>query len=194
MEPIVTVSPSDDLDFVVGGGPAVVHVRNVSIQNVIYKVKTTAPDCYLVKPQQGLLQPGQEVEVNISFKNSHLSNPTNGKFQIQAASWQSEEVRDIGAALAGTPSRVQRVLEGRVLSKVTAVPSSSSICGVVSPVQSKLQKLQLESEKASLELQLNNLQASVSVLESEAEYSALYLALVLVLGWLVGSYLPFLLS
>ncbi len=191
MEPIVTVSPSDDLDFVVGGGPAVVHVRNVSLQNVIYKVKTTAPNWYLVKPHQGLLQPGQEVEVSISFKNSHLSNQTNPKFQIQAASWPSEQVRDIGTALAGAPATVQRVLEGRVLSQVEAMSSSRPACGVV---QFKVQKQQLESEKASLELQLKNLQASVSVLESEVEYSPLYLILVLVLGWLVGSYFPFLLS
>lgn len=191
MEPIVTVSPSDDLEFVVGGGPAVVNVRNVSLQNVIYKVKTTAPDWYLVKPHQGLLQPGQEVEVSISFKNSHLANPTNPKFQIQAASWPSEHVRDIGTALAGAPARVQRVLEGRVLSKVEAAPSSRPVCGVV---KLKVQKQQLESEKANLELQLKTLQASVSVLEPEEEYSPLHLTLVLVLGWLVGSYLPFLLS
>lgn len=190
MEPIVTVCPSDDLDFVVGGGPAVVHVRNVSIQNVIYKVKTTAPDCYLVKPYQGLLQPGQEAEVSISFKNSHLSNPTQAKFQIQAASWSSEHVRDIGTALAEAPIRLQRVLEGRVLSEPIEVPSESPAGGVI--VQLKLRKTQLESEKASLELELRNLQASESVLESE-KYSILYLALVFVLGGLVGSYFPFIL-
>lgn len=196
MEPIVTVSPSDELDFGVGAGPAVVLLRNVSAQNVIYRVKTTAPERYLVKPHQGVLSPGQGVEVNISFKPSDFP-PTNAKFQIQAACWDSGPVPDIAAALAKAQIRVQRVLQGRVMtspSTAQQVPSLRPSSGVRSPVSLMTQKQQLESEKASLELELKALQASVLRPEPQAEYSLLYLALVLVLGWLIGGYLPYALS
>ena len=194
MEPIVTVSPSDELDFVVGAGPAVVHLRNVSAQNVLYRVKTTAPGRYLVKPHQGLLPPGQEVKVYISFTPSDSPSTTNAKFQIQAACWDSGPVPDLAAALAKAQVRVHRVLQGRVVTRSSStlqVSPTKPSYGLWPPVSLRVQRQQLESERTNLERQLKALQASALEPEPEAEYSLVYLALVLALGWLIGRYLPY---
>lgn len=191
MEPIVTVSPSDELDFV-DGGPAVVRVRNVSRQNVIYKVRTTAPEWYLIKPHQGLVRSGQEVQVNITIKKNNEDAAARAKFQILAASCDSEKVSDVAGALEVAPSKVNRVLQ------VRKPPSSRPSSLTLSPASAPLitQKQQLETEKHTLEQQLRHLQAWTPApeRETEAEYSALYLVLVLVLGCLVGRYLPFALA
>jgi hypothetical protein len=46
---------------------ATLTITNVSNGNVAYKVKTTAPKAYVVKPNQGIIEAGQKVEVEISF-------------------------------------------------------------------------------------------------------------------------------
>jgi hypothetical protein len=35
--------------------------------NLAYKIKTTAPKAYVVKPNQGIIEPGQKVEIDIAF-------------------------------------------------------------------------------------------------------------------------------
>jgi MSP (Major sperm protein) domain len=45
--------------------------------NVAYKVKTTAPKAYVVKPTQGILEPGQKVEIDIAFVPVPVINCTN---------------------------------------------------------------------------------------------------------------------
>ena len=42
-------------------------ITNVSSANVAYKVKTTAPKAYVVKPNQGIIEARQKVEIEIAF-------------------------------------------------------------------------------------------------------------------------------
>jgi len=46
---------------------ATLTITNVSTGNVAYKVKTTAPKAYVVKPNQGIIEARQNVEIEISF-------------------------------------------------------------------------------------------------------------------------------
>ncbi len=42
-------------------------ITNVSNGNVAYKVKTTAPRFYVVKPNQGILDRGQKITIDITL-------------------------------------------------------------------------------------------------------------------------------
>ena len=46
---------------------ATLTITNVSAGNVAYKVKTTAPKAYVVKPNQGIIEARQNVQIEISF-------------------------------------------------------------------------------------------------------------------------------
>lgn len=61
-----------------------IFLKNVSNTNVIYKIKTTAPKSYFVRPNQGILSPGEQKEVSIIMQAID-KNPgaTGHKFQIQ---------------------------------------------------------------------------------------------------------------
>jgi hypothetical protein len=45
----------------------------VSNGNVAYKVKTTAPRFYVVKPNQGILDKGQKINIDITLIASQVS-------------------------------------------------------------------------------------------------------------------------
>ena len=49
---------------------AYLHITNVSNASLAYKVKTTAPRFYVVKPNQGILDRGQKIVIDISLIQS----------------------------------------------------------------------------------------------------------------------------
>lgn len=88
-EQVLIIEPQHELTFV---GPfttavsAVMTLRNPSDRKVCFKIKTTAPKRYCVKPNSGVIDPRQTVQVTVSLqpfeydpqeKNRH-------KFMVQA--------------------------------------------------------------------------------------------------------------
>ena len=47
--------------------PQIIKMSNNREVQVAYKVKTTAPEHYRVKPTVGLIEPGQDVEVSVQL-------------------------------------------------------------------------------------------------------------------------------
>ena len=60
-------------------------LKNVSAGNVAYKVKTTAPKRFMVRPSTGILVPSESVDVQVVLHplSSYPSGNTDG-FQVQA--------------------------------------------------------------------------------------------------------------
>ena len=52
-----------------------VTLRNISVRVVGYKMKTTTPDRYKVKPSSGALQPGDTLAMDVGVARSHAHNP-----------------------------------------------------------------------------------------------------------------------
>lgn len=52
---------------------ATLTITNTSSGNLAYKVKTTAPRQYVVKPNQGIIDKGQKVAVDITLIQSAVS-------------------------------------------------------------------------------------------------------------------------
>jgi vesicle-associated membrane protein-associated protein B len=66
----VTIDPSKELTFQQqrdGSLKAYLTIANVSQKNLAYKVKTTAPRYYVVKPNQGILEKGQKINIDITL-------------------------------------------------------------------------------------------------------------------------------
>lgn len=64
----------ESLRFSVAQGVERVTLRNTSDENVVYKVKTTAPDVYCVRPNVHTLKRGQELELEFIFLGRSDSN------------------------------------------------------------------------------------------------------------------------
>ena len=52
---------------------AYLTIENLSDQSVAYKVKTTAPKVYVVKPNQGILDQGSKINIDISLINQTVT-------------------------------------------------------------------------------------------------------------------------
>lgn len=72
MHRLVQIDPDQELRFTLspkdGQLKAYLSLTNVSTTgNIAYKVKTTAPRFYVVKPNQGILEKGQKITVDITL-------------------------------------------------------------------------------------------------------------------------------
>lgn len=75
---IITLDPQDELIFTplkdnTGSLKAALTITNNAKGNLAYKVKTTAPRHYVVKPNQGVLESGGKITVDITLIASPVS-------------------------------------------------------------------------------------------------------------------------
>jgi hypothetical protein len=202
MDQVLTLSPSDELEFQQpANSPASCSLclKNATSQNVIFKVKTTSPELFIVKPNQGLLTLGEEATVTITLKGPEApAIIAKQKFQIQAMPTSQSQVADIPAALKGTLVAM-RVLPARFGDRLEASEKGNRV-SAAEPMGLDLKKYkeQLLAEKATLEKQVADLQVvarkstnSTGEVGADAEaskgYSLLHLCVVLVLGLIIGS-------
>lgn len=65
---IVQLDPDQELKFTYqqdGNLKAYLNITNLSTRSLAYKVKTTAPRFYVVKPNQGILDKGGRIAIDI---------------------------------------------------------------------------------------------------------------------------------
>lgn len=65
---MLRITPDKTLEFEAVGGaqaPVVLKLENAQSTHTAFKIKTTAPKSYLVKPSSGVLEPNGSLEVNI---------------------------------------------------------------------------------------------------------------------------------
>jgi len=89
---------------VVDGEPAeaVLKITNLSPQNIAFKVKTTSPERYLVKPNHGLIRRGRQTEIVIIIvhaKKQDILSETpmrcSDKFLVQSCGIDDELANDL---------------------------------------------------------------------------------------------------
>ena len=65
---------------------AQIQVRSVVSEGLVtFKIKTTEPKMFTVKPNSGVVKPGQSIFVNITLNSSDKSAVESTKFLVQAA-------------------------------------------------------------------------------------------------------------
>mmetsp|Transcript_25832 Transcript_25832/g.75706 ORF Transcript_25832/g.75706 Transcript_25832/m.75706 type:complete len:252 (-) Transcript_25832:587-1342(-) len=97
------VEPSHDIAFEVSGGKAnscPLRLYNSGTEHTAFKVKTTAPKKYCVRPNAGVIPPGKHVEVHVipqvvkgaeSTLTSDLAGKCKDKFMIQSTTTQGDQ-------------------------------------------------------------------------------------------------------
>jgi len=88
---LLEIDPAETLCFrrsaVTTSPNRMLKLTNVHSGNVAYKVKTTAPKSYLVRPSCGTLKPNQSTEVQIILQpQQQHSEPNSHRFLVQAVS------------------------------------------------------------------------------------------------------------
>lgn len=87
---ILKLSPQSEIAF---DGPfsgvvtSYLELRNPSEERVLFKVKTTAPRRYCVRPNSGLIEPGKATKISIMLQPSDNESPserTKHKFMVQS--------------------------------------------------------------------------------------------------------------
>jgi len=88
MEQILRIEPEQELKF---KGPfnvpttSVLKLKNPSDRRVCFKIKTTAPKRYCVRPNAGILEPGDHLSIAVVFQPCELEPTANKhKFMVQA--------------------------------------------------------------------------------------------------------------
>jgi len=85
--------PADKLYFSTTTGEKVIlKLTNTESKNVAYKLKTTAPKSYGLRPKEGLLTPGQTEEVAIVLVKNGIDGANNQRFQLTAMVTSSSEI------------------------------------------------------------------------------------------------------
>jgi len=88
--PLITICPADEIVFCGAANTSgellsILTITNTISTNVAYKVKTTSPENYRVRPSSGLVAPEASVEVNIHLQPGHTENVGRDKFLILSA-------------------------------------------------------------------------------------------------------------
>lgn len=96
MASLLKVSPQDNIEF-----PLVLYtplnanllLENLSGVHVAFKIKTTAPKGYLVRPSTGTIKPGEALTVQIILQPlSEVPNVVNDRFLVQCTAIANDEL------------------------------------------------------------------------------------------------------
>ncbi|VWU52816.1 vesicle-associated membrane protein, putative [Hepatocystis sp. ex Piliocolobus tephrosceles] len=95
---LLKVTPEKHIEFPLTHFQAVtqiVKLENISPKNVAFKIKTTAPNNYLVRPSFGTIHVGKTVDIQIILQPLlDKDNISNDKFQVQCLNIENDTVVD----------------------------------------------------------------------------------------------------
>lgn len=120
--PLLVISPLDTLSFTVMQSntesvPQTIRMTNTRDTPIAYKVKTTAPEHYRVKPTVGVIEPGKVVEVSVQLTPGSAVTASRDRFLVQSTAMPAGWSGDISEFWRGIePSKVT---EHRLRCKVT---------------------------------------------------------------------------
>jgi len=120
--PLLVISPLDTLSFTVMQSniesvPQTIRMTNTRDTPIAYKVKTTAPEHYRVKPTVGVIEPGKSVEVSVQLTPGSAVTASRDRFLVQSTAIPASWNGDISEFWRGIePSKVT---EHRLRCKVT---------------------------------------------------------------------------
>mmetsp|Transcript_37677 Transcript_37677/g.45845 ORF Transcript_37677/g.45845 Transcript_37677/m.45845 type:complete len:117 (+) Transcript_37677:89-439(+) len=83
----VALDPPQVITFVTGENMGHLEIANTSpTKNIAFKIRTTQPLCYVVKPNAGIIEAMGKIKAEINFvPNEAVKNADQSKFQVQFA-------------------------------------------------------------------------------------------------------------
>ena len=154
---------------------AVITLANPNSSQVAFKVKTTAPNNYFVKPKAGVLAPGASMEIQVTLQVPYANDPAGAntdRFLVQSAVCQTAEglSRDEWARLDKFAISEKRLpVLFRSLSFYSATASQQGASGVRQPAGdvNALSREELVSKHQDLASYTVNLEKAKATLEEE---------------------------
>lgn len=177
-------------------------LTNTSSGNVAFKVKTTAPKAYLVRPSSGTLRPKETCDVQIILQPQGSDGQTsNHRFLVQAVTVQSSDAvtREMWAEFSSEQvqeSRLNVVMEEKETEQPSnAAPNQKLPSGggdVPADLKVKYDELvqytlMLEKEKKKLEADMATLQNKPGSASGVGGYSKLHVIAIALIAF-VASY------
>ncbi|XP_060557960.1 motile sperm domain-containing protein 2-like isoform X2 [Ruditapes philippinarum] len=94
---LLTISPAEELEFLIEEGVKepcdIITLKNTLPYSIAYKVKTTSPEKYRVRPSSGFIKSGTEIEVYIHLQQGYQNTVQKDKFLIMAMEVTNESNR-----------------------------------------------------------------------------------------------------
>ncbi|XP_052767071.1 motile sperm domain-containing protein 2-like isoform X2 [Mya arenaria] len=85
---LLTICPAEELEFVIQEDSQeasdTITLKNSLPYNIAFKVKTTSPEKYRVRPSSGYVKPGSETEVVIHLQQGYQNTVHKDKFLVMA--------------------------------------------------------------------------------------------------------------
>ncbi|KAK3602325.1 hypothetical protein CHS0354_007119 [Potamilus streckersoni] len=85
---LLTISPAEELAFIIDNAGkeagTIISLKNTLPYSIAYKVKTTSPEKYRVRPSFGVVKAGTTVEVVIILQQEYFATAHKDKFLIMA--------------------------------------------------------------------------------------------------------------
>ena len=70
----MSLNPRDKITFPAGHNLSFLEIKNNSpTKNIVYKIRTTQPLCYVVKPNSGIIEAMSESKVEINYVPNTVS-------------------------------------------------------------------------------------------------------------------------
>lgn len=156
-------------------------IQNTSDQAVAFKVKTTAPKAYLVRPSSDLLRKGQACDVQIILQPSGLqgADPTSHRFLVQ--------VTAVGQVSENLSKEAWSQVEKSQIQEFKLAVADKKSAGGSDNLQKKYDELvayifKLEQETLTLQEQLKTLKEG----KGESGYAAWHMILAVILCLIIA--------
>jgi vesicle-associated membrane protein-associated protein B len=190
---------AEEIVFVVTGTGATSHA-NLNLTNstnslVAYKVKTTAPNNYFVKPKAGVLAPGasQDVQITLQAQFPTDSNISQDRFQVLSAPCETSDglSRDEWLKLDKSVLQEKR-LAVAIKTQATTKSSVSGSDNIPLPdLKAKYDELAnytitLEKTKGNLEEELRRRKSVGTPIQTVKGYSFIQLVIAIIVAVLVA--------
>lgn len=85
LAPLLSITPSDEIVFSknsAGDLTAKVTIKNISTKSIAFKIRTTSPEKFRVRPSMASLQPGSVSNIEIHVHSSHLPQGSSGASSV----------------------------------------------------------------------------------------------------------------
>ncbi|XP_016955667.1 vesicle-associated membrane protein/synaptobrevin-binding protein isoform X4 [Drosophila biarmipes] len=84
-EGMLHINPKEFVNFNSKNAEATLNLKSIATSAVTYKIQTTSPEKFRVRPRCGIIQPNQEAAISIWLKSEHqLSGESKDKFLVMA--------------------------------------------------------------------------------------------------------------
>ncbi|XP_069131475.1 motile sperm domain-containing protein 2-like isoform X2 [Argopecten irradians] len=140
---LLTISPAEELEFIIddSGKDAydTISLKNTLPYPIAFKVKTTSPEKYKVRPCFGVAKPGTTVEVFIYLQQGYENTISKDRFLVMAMEVTTDSQENLAELWKTIPK--ENIMEHKLRCIQSTKSSAGQSSGVVSSSENNVQTL-----------------------------------------------------